>query len=103
MSDIRYELTKERVLVDSYGTQYIPNRIYPEVPLSEDDYYVMSQVGDRYDKLSLRFYGTMEYWWIILVANNGKEDSLVLEPGTQVRIPADPLSYINRFRQQNGV
>ena len=103
MADTRYELGKERILVDSKGVQYIPNRIYPEVPLSEDDYYIIAQVGDRYDKLSLRFYGTMEYWWIILVANNAKEDSLVLEPGVQVRIPADPLTYINKFKQQNGV
>ena len=102
MADIRYEIQNSELLTDLDGTRYVPNRYYPEVPLSENDYYLTAQYGDRYDKLSLRFYGTMEYWWIILIANQGKEDSLALTPGDQVRIPADPLAYLSKFKKCNG-
>jgi len=62
--------------------------IYPEVATSEEDYYIITSMGDRYDILSKQFYGTSDYWWVIASSNpHAKRDTLFLEPGIQLRIP----------------
>ena len=37
---------------DTNGITYKRNVIYPEIPLNENDIYVTSQYGDRYDTLA---------------------------------------------------
>jgi len=62
--------------------------IYPEVAASEEDYYIISTVGDRFDILSKQFYGSSEYWWVLASANpNVRRDTLFITPGIQLRIP----------------
>lgn len=87
---------------DSKGIQYYPNVIYPEIPLSDEDIYVITTGGDRYDTLSYQFYRTMDYWWVIASANPGISDSLVLKPGTQIRIPANPSVCQQAFLKLNS-
>jgi len=88
-------------LKTSKGRRYIKNAIYPEVPLSEDDIYVITTGGDRYDTLALQFYKDSSLWWIIASANVSKTDGLIVEPGVQLRIPADPSSVIEQFNTVN--
>lgn len=83
------------------GTVYKRNVIYPEIPLSENDIYVISQYGDRYDTLALEFYQDSELWWIISSANNFQKGSLNITPGVQLRIPADKTSAIQLFEEVN--
>ena len=83
------------------GIDYIANTIYPEIPLSDQDYYVISTGGDRYDTLAQQFYNDHTLWWIIAAANNSERASLVVEPGVQLRIPADTQEALERFRQAN--
>jgi len=83
------------------GTVYKRNVIYPEITLSEDDIYVISQYGDRYDTLALEFYQDSELWWIISSANNYQKGSLNVTPGVQLRIPADKTSAIQLFEEVN--
>lgn len=83
------------------GTPYKTNVIYPDIPLSENDIYVITQYGDRYDTLALEFYQDPELWWIISSANTYQKGSLNVTPGVQLRIPADSSLAIQLFEQVN--
>lgn len=96
----RYSTTK--VLNTEDGVRYYANVIYPEIEPSEDDIYVITVSGDRYDKLALQFYHNPDYWWVIAAVNRTSEaGSIVVTPGLQIRIPANPEQYITRYNQLN--
>ena len=86
----------------SDGTEYINNPIYPDIPLSDQDYYVISTGGDRYDTLAQQFYNDHTLWWIIAMVNNSERASLIVEPGVQLRIPADKDKIIELYNQVNN-
>ena len=81
--------------------EYVANVIYPEIPLSEEDYYVISTGGDRYDTLAQEFYSDNSLWWIIASANNSERASLIVQPGVQLRIPADKDRILQLYNQVN--
>jgi hypothetical protein len=83
------------------GRRYKSNPIYPSIPKSIDDFYIISTVGDRYDTLALKFYGDSKLWWIIASANNMTKASLVTEPGIQIRIPGNKQQAILLYNQIN--
>jgi len=85
----------------SDGITYRANSIYPQVPLSDKDYYVITTAGDRYDTLALQFYSDVSLWWIIAAANNSEQASLVVEPGVQIRIPYDKTIALDLYNQVN--
>ena len=75
---------------------------YPEIPLSENDIYVYTTQGDRYDILTLNYYGDSSLWWIIASANpNIGLSTLVIPEGVQIRIPNNISAVINDFRLIN--
>ncbi len=75
---------------------------YPEIPLSENDIYVYTTQGDRYDILALNYYGDSSLWWIIASANpNIGLSTLVIPEGVQIRIPNNISAVINDFRLIN--
>jgi len=82
----RYEFI-QKLKTDS-GKNYRKNVIYPELPLSDNDYYIITSVGDRYDLLAQQFYGDHTLWWVIASANNSEQASLTIPPGIQLRIPS---------------
>ena len=69
---------------------------YPQIPLSMDDIYATTLVGDRLDLIADQFYNDVDLWWIITTANPDviRRDSFNLTPGLQIRIP-DPSSISN--------
>jgi phage tail protein X len=76
--------------------------MYPNIPLSEYDYYIITTVGDRLDSLAYSYYGDSTLWWIIAVANNNAtKGALFPAPGTQLRIPTDVNSVLNLYKQFN--
>jgi hypothetical protein len=95
----RYENIKQITTTD--GITYKSNTIYPEVPLSENDFYVITSAGDRYDTLAQQFYNDYSLWWVIAAANNSQQASLNVEPGVQIRIPANQSQIISQFNQVN--
>ena len=95
----RYENIKQLTTTD--GITYKTNTIYPEVPPSENDFYVITSTGDRYDTLAQQFYSDYSLWWIIAAANNSQQASLNVEPGVQIRIPANPSQILVQFNQVN--
>ncbi len=86
----------------STGVPYYTNPVYPEIPLSQEDYYVVATAEDRYDTLALQFYGDDKLWWIIAAANNYQQSGLMITPGVQLRIPADKSGAIQIYNQVNA-
>lgn len=99
--DSRYQVNK-RFTDKRTGRKYLANTLYPDVPVSEDDWYVITTAGDRYDLLSQQFYSTTEFWWVIAVANSLPTDTLCPEIGVQLRIPANPGGYVEKVKAENG-
>ena len=84
------------------GSQYYLNNIYPEIPPSNEDNYVITVLGDRLDLLAFDFYGDTSFWWVIASANALPGDSLYLEPGMQLRIPIDLSGILNQYKLVNA-
>jgi len=78
---------------------------YPEIPLSIDDIYATSTIGDRLDLLADQFYRDVDLWWVITTANPDviRRDSFNLTPGIQIRIPSPNriTSILRSFEQLN--
>jgi hypothetical protein len=95
----RYENIK--VLQSPEGKQYTTTVTYPETPISENDYYIITTAGDRYDTLADQFYNDHTLWWIIASANNSERASLIVQPGIQLRIPGNLDTIINNYNKIN--
>jgi hypothetical protein len=96
----RYD-TKE-ILKSTDRKQYYRGKFYPNIPLNENDSYVVTTVGDRLDYLAYIYYGDSELWWVISVANNNATNGSIFPiPGTQLRIPADLNGILNLFNTFN--
>lgn len=86
---------------------------YPEVPLSDNDTYVYTVQGDRFDVLASQYYGDQSLWWVISIANTATagtdlpsdlpQNSLVIPEGIQIRIPANYASVLNSYKQLNNL
>tara|TARA_B100000287_G_C20042029_1_gene546829 strand:- start:115 stop:426 length:312 start_codon:yes stop_codon:yes gene_type:complete len=64
--------------------------LYPAINPKSSDIVTVVKVGaQRLDILSYRFYGSPDLWWIISQANNLSGDTMVVPPGTKLRIPQD--------------
>ena len=84
------------------GSEYYVNNIYPDIPPTNDDNYIITVLGDRLDLIAFDFYGDSSFWWVIASANALPGDSLVVEPGTQIRIPVDLSNAINNYKVTNA-
>ena len=76
---------------------------YPDIPLSENDIYVYTVQGDRFDILAQQYYNDSSLWWIISISNNFlTQNSLVIPEGIQIRIPFNPAEVLNLYKQINS-
>ena len=81
---------------------YVTTR-YPEIPLSNNDVYVYTSRGDRFDTLAQQYYQDSSLWWVISIANPSiTQDSLVIPEGIQIRIPSNQQSIVNQFNRINS-
>ena len=96
--------TDIKLRLNQRGKRYNINTVFPDVPLSSDDVYIITQDGDRLDNLSYEFYNDTQFWWVILAANPNKlrKDSYHVALGEQIRIPANPSQYTNSFINFNN-
>lgn len=81
--------------------KYYTNSIYPIIPESEEDIYIIASEGDRYDKLALQFYKDSSLWWLIAASNNHQRAALIPTPGEQIRIPADKNLALRLYKEIN--
>ena len=91
--------------VGTLGTVYYRDVKYPEIPLSKNDIYVLTDFGDRLDLLANQFYSDVTLYWIIAAANPNKVSfgSLFLNEGTQLRIPVNISSIIDSYIEINSL
>lgn len=84
------------------GRRYRTNAIYPEIPPSDNDTYIIATGADRYDTLAQQYYGDSSLWWIISSANaTANRASLIPTPGLQIRIPYNKQEAVNSFNSIN--
>jgi hypothetical protein len=92
----RYTNNETKKLND--GRNVYRSRIYPEIPLSDNDIYIASETGDRLDTLAYQYYNNSSYWWIIASANNIHNAPFGLKDGTILRIPQNYIEIVNKFK-----
>ena len=78
---------------------------YPNIPLSSNDLYVTTTVGDRLDLLANFFYKDFRLWWIISIANRDvvRRDSFYIKPGIEIRIPSNIQQILESYRSMNSI
>lgn len=81
--------------------QYMESTIYPKINPSDNDFYIVSEQGDRFDLLAHKYYGDVSMWWIIAVANNINDAQFFVEPGLQLRIPFNTNQIMNDLYKLN--
>lgn len=82
---------------------YYKNIKYPDIPLSENDIYVVTTAGDRLDSIAYQFYKDIRLWWVISSANPDviRRDSFNLKPNLEIRIPANINVILEVFKDIN--
>ena len=99
---MRYD--KNIIYKTSSGKRYYKGKIYPEIPYSDTDEYIITTIGDRLDSIAYSYYNDAELWWVISVANNNiTNGSMFPIPGTQLRVPTNINNVLNLFDQVNGL
>lgn len=101
MANNRYN--KSVILKTRDNNPYYKGKFYPNIPLSESDVYVITNIGDRLDSLAYSYYNDATLWWVIAMANNNiTKGALYPEPGTQLRIPTNITSVLQQFENYNN-
>jgi hypothetical protein len=86
------------IIKNSEGTRYYRDNKYPRIPLSVNDIYVITTIGDRFDLLAQQYYGDSSLWWVISCANeNLPQNSLYIPVGSQLRIPSNSSEVITSY------
>jgi hypothetical protein len=96
----RYQNTKV-TKTENEGNEIYVNSVYPDIPYSNSDVYVITTLGDRLDILANNIYGDTSLWWIISSANQLPGDSLTPPIGIQLRIPTDLQPILNAYKSIN--
>lgn len=92
-----------RVLRTEGGRRYRSNPIYPDIPVSANDIYLIATAEDRYDILAQIYYGDSSLWWILSTANSSSNRaSIYPEPGTQIRIPSNKQEVLSLYDDLNS-
>ena len=106
----RYSSIKKEKLgtddIRSSGISFFSKTVtYPEIPLSSDDIYIITDAGDNLPGLANQFYNDITLYWIIATANPDvlSFGSIFPTPGTQIRIPVNISSIIDKYNQINSL
>lgn len=93
----RYENNEIKKTND--GREVYRSKIYPSIPLRDDDIYVATETGDRLDTLAYQYYQDASLWWIIAAANNIHNAPFGLKDGTILRIPQNYIEILVNFSE----
>lgn len=97
----RYNTTSE--IRDNKDIRRRGTTVFPVMPLTVDDIYIVTSGIERLDKLAQTFYGDASLWWIIASANGLGKGTLIVQENTNLRIPSklnaqDIIIELNRSR-----
>lgn len=95
----RYNNNTEKTLKD--GRKVLRTRIFPNIPLRDDDVYIVTQSGDRLDTISSQYYNDSTLWWIIASANKIHGADLGCKDGSVLRIPQNYIEIKSKFSSQS--
>ena len=93
----RYKNSRFKKTID--GREVLQSKIYPNIAKTDDDIYVATETGDRFDTLAYQFYNDSTLWWIIASANNIHNANIGLREGTILRIPQNYIDILRNFEQ----
>jgi len=93
----RYQNNETKKLND--GREVFKSKIYPKIPKSDSDIYIVTQGGDRLDSIAYQFYENSSLWWIIASANNIHDAPFALPEGTELRVPMNYVSITQDFNK----
>jgi nucleoid-associated protein YgaU len=97
----RYE---DSPIVIREGKQLIGTTLFSAPAESIEDIYLISTIGDRFDLLAKEYYNDIKLWYIIAAANPiVRKDTLMVEPGLQIRIPFPLSNVLNHIRETNRI
>lgn len=92
----------QKVKLGETGSMHYVNNVYPDIPPANNDYYVITTLGDRLDLLAYDFYQDSSLWWIIASANALPGDSIYPPIGMQLRIPINTESILVNYKKVNN-
>jgi len=87
--------------VDERGKRVVKPLLYPPIPRSVNDIYILTTPGDRLDLLAIKYYGDVGYYWMIAQANGIGKGSLNIPIGVQLRIPKDTAKILQDYSDLN--
>lgn len=95
---MRYNLLK-KIKDESTNEVRYETVHYPKFERRNTDKFIISHRGDRMDLIAHRYYDNAQLWWIIQLANNLPGGTLMIPPGTQIRIPypLDSFDFNDKF------
>jgi nucleoid-associated protein YgaU len=94
--------TEQTITTGSNASQMYTTTKYQKIPLSFEDIFVITTIGDRLDVLADQYYNDSTLWWVISMANDQlDQSSYYVEPGIQLRIPANLAGILSNFKVLN--
>jgi len=93
----RYENNETKKLDD--GRVVYKSKLYPRIPKSDLDTYIVTQGGDRLDTIAHQFFGDASLWWVIAAANNLHDAPFAVPDGTILRIPDNYQKVVSNFQK----
>ncbi len=85
------------------GKNFKSTTKYPDIPLSFDDIYVYTNMGDRFDIIAQNSFGDPSLWWIISIANPQLPQNTMYPPlGSQIRIPRNTAQILLDYNKLNS-
>jgi len=87
----------KNIKTEKKGIRYYSSILYPKIPESPDDIYIISKKSDRLDVLASKYYNDSRYWKIIALANELGNGSFNVDAGIQLRIPMNLESVSTLF------
>ena len=87
----------------TYGIRSKRSTLYPPIARTDSDTYVLTQSGDTTYALAQKYYGDVNYYWVIGEANESiKKATQNIPPGTQLRIPSQLAKVLRDFEDLNN-
>ena len=84
------------------GKRYFGTRLYPNIPVTSSDIYVVTNESDTFDNLAFKYYKNPSLWWIIAQSNNIGKGKLSVPVGLQLRIPTNITTILNNYTSLNS-
>ena len=98
-----YDRYKSAVLnTDKTGKRYYGTILYPTIPKTSSDIYIMARKGDRLDLLANSYYDDSTLWWVIAQANHLGKGTLSISEPQRIRIPTELESILKSFEDLQG-